>query len=356
MWRAYKLFWLNYANFKGRTTRKEYWLAILLKTIVDILVILPMLAIILWKSYDPDGEFYVKLTLFFINCYLLIILIPNLSISVRRLADADLPRWLIFIRLIPFVGDMILTVLHCLPTRGVLEKVTGASDHSFRLTDNEEEQLNKREVTGPDGRFYIIKEKKSFYKRWWFWVLAILMLINGLYMLFRPVGNSAKKSVTSPASTSISADLETKESTTTATVEEEMTNLSSADFVKDAKKVLTEFDYNWQANWVKGWADGMTETSIRSSMVTGIFDYQRQLFFLNDDRFVGEANKETFAKKMKESINYRITAMEYVIDDIDTGKFDPSSLVPAVENIAKLSDSSLEEALKVAIEAGYVYE
>ena len=34
----------------------------------------------------------------------------------------------------------------------------------------------KKKVTGEDGKTYVMKEKKPFYKRVWFWILVVLVV------------------------------------------------------------------------------------------------------------------------------------------------------------------------------------
>lgn len=37
--------------------------------------------------------------------------------------------------------------------------------------------MSKKHITGEDGKKYVMKEKKPFYKKVWFWLLAIVVLI-----------------------------------------------------------------------------------------------------------------------------------------------------------------------------------
>ncbi len=39
-----------------------------------------------------------------------------------------------------------------------------------------EETMVKKSVVGEDGKHYVVKEKKPFYKKVWFWVLAIILV------------------------------------------------------------------------------------------------------------------------------------------------------------------------------------
>ena len=64
----------------------------------------------------------------------------------------------------------------------------------------------KQVYEGDDGKTYTVKEKKPFYKKWWFWVI-IAVVIYGIYSSGK--GDDANKPETSTSSnTSVS---ETKE-------------------------------------------------------------------------------------------------------------------------------------------------
>lgn len=36
--------------------------------------------------------------------------------------------------------------------------------------------MAKKKVTGEDGKTYVMKEKKPFYKRVWFWILVVIVV------------------------------------------------------------------------------------------------------------------------------------------------------------------------------------
>ena len=83
----------NYANFNGRARRKEYWMFVLFNIIFVCVsaVIHPALYLI----------------------YFLVIFIPSLAVTVRRLHDIGKSGWFYFISLIPLVGPIWLLVLLC---------------------------------------------------------------------------------------------------------------------------------------------------------------------------------------------------------------------------------------------------
>ncbi|SUK08226.1 membrane protein [Staphylococcus agnetis] len=78
---AFKLFWLNYINFKGRSRRSEYWWVMLWHTII----IPPMFFVGVASIFiAPPLTFIIFII---IILYSLATIIPNLSLTVRRFHD-----------------------------------------------------------------------------------------------------------------------------------------------------------------------------------------------------------------------------------------------------------------------------
>ena len=38
--------------------------------------------------------------------------------------------------------------------------------------------MAKKKVIGEDGKTYVMKEKKPIYKRVWFWILAVIVVVG----------------------------------------------------------------------------------------------------------------------------------------------------------------------------------
>ena len=93
----------NYANFSGRARRKEYWLFVLFNIIFSFvaMIIDNILGIAI------DGMGYGPLYLL----YSLLVFIPGLAVSIRRLHDIGKSGSMIFIAFIPLVGAIWLLVL-----------------------------------------------------------------------------------------------------------------------------------------------------------------------------------------------------------------------------------------------------
>jgi uncharacterized membrane protein YhaH (DUF805 family) len=102
MFTAYARYW----DFQGRAGRSEYWLFFLFNLVlgiaggvVDTLVFRPQ-----GWAIGPCGLF-----ISFAN------LIPNLSLSFRRLHDTDRSAWWLLLDFVPILGWLVLLVFSLLP-------------------------------------------------------------------------------------------------------------------------------------------------------------------------------------------------------------------------------------------------
>ncbi len=87
----------QYADFEGRARRKEYWMFTLFNLIFAIL------AVVIDGLIGTGAIIYLF--------YVLATIIPNLSVSVRRLHDVGKSGWMYLVALIPLVGFIWLLVL-----------------------------------------------------------------------------------------------------------------------------------------------------------------------------------------------------------------------------------------------------
>ena len=89
-------FWTNIVNFEGKMNRHNFWVAVFVMALINIVIIAVSYsteAMILWYLYD----------LFF--------LIATLSASVRRLHDINKSGAYVLLNLIPLVGQVILLIM-----------------------------------------------------------------------------------------------------------------------------------------------------------------------------------------------------------------------------------------------------
>lgn len=102
----------RYADFSGRSRRKEYWMFLL--GVVIVAIILSIIEGALGMAGTVGGA-YGPLTLLL----MIAIFIPSLAVQVRRFHDQNRSGWFVLLNLIPFVGSLIVFVFMLLDgTRG----------------------------------------------------------------------------------------------------------------------------------------------------------------------------------------------------------------------------------------------
>ena len=104
---AIKSFWSNYAMFKGRARRSEYWFIQLFLIITNVAVGAIDLALM---NGDVDrfiangGGGIVGLV------WILVTIVPALAVLVRRLHDTGKSGWWVLMGFVPFAGAIVLFV------------------------------------------------------------------------------------------------------------------------------------------------------------------------------------------------------------------------------------------------------
>lgn len=117
IFRAYKKYWMGYVDFTGRSTRSDYWLGVLANTIVSIILFTVIIVVIVFDS--PGSDYHVILNLLYglAMVYFFATYIPSIALQVRCLRDAGFHWALIFLRFASVIGDIVLLVLSCQPTK-----------------------------------------------------------------------------------------------------------------------------------------------------------------------------------------------------------------------------------------------
>jgi len=94
---AYIKMWVNLSDFSGRSTRSDYWLAILASLVIAIVLVI--LAI------------FIPFFNFVLSVVSIITIIPGPALSVRRLHDIGKSGWWLLITLIPVIGGLVIFYL-----------------------------------------------------------------------------------------------------------------------------------------------------------------------------------------------------------------------------------------------------
>ena len=96
----------KYVDFSTRASRKEYWLFVLF---CSILYVVAAVIDVVTGLFDPEAGIGV-----FTGILALVLLLPSISVLVRRLHDTDRRGWWALIILVPIIGTIVLLVFACI--------------------------------------------------------------------------------------------------------------------------------------------------------------------------------------------------------------------------------------------------
>jgi len=97
----------RYAEFSGRSRRKEYWMFLL--GVIIVAIVIGFIEGLIGINQSVGGV-YGPLTLLLA----LGLLIPGLAVQIRRFHDQDKSGWFVLLNFIPLIGGIIVLVFMCL--------------------------------------------------------------------------------------------------------------------------------------------------------------------------------------------------------------------------------------------------
>lgn len=98
---AYKKFWKNAFNFKGRSTRADFWYVMLANFIIGFVL------------GFVDGLLGITVMTTIATIYSFVCIIPSLALEVRRMHDVNKSGWYLLMSFIPLVGWIFVLVAYC---------------------------------------------------------------------------------------------------------------------------------------------------------------------------------------------------------------------------------------------------
>ena len=100
----------KYATFSGRATRSEYWYFVLIYSITYTILMGIDLAIGTFSQELMDKGTFLG---FLSTAYSLVLFLPSLAVTVRRLHDINKSGWWILLIFVPIIGFILLVVYLC---------------------------------------------------------------------------------------------------------------------------------------------------------------------------------------------------------------------------------------------------
>jgi len=102
----------RYAEFSGRSRRKEYWMFVLLNLLLAFAV-WGLLGLTYALGMSETAMMTIMMPVFILYGLAgLALIIPGLAVTIRRLHDTDRSGWNILLGLIPLVGAIVLLVFY----------------------------------------------------------------------------------------------------------------------------------------------------------------------------------------------------------------------------------------------------
>lgn len=98
----------RYADFSGRSRRKEYWLFLLMACVIlaTVVILGATMGAVGADSQGPDSSFL----LFYLVIWSALF-IPGLAVAVRRLHDQDKSGWFLLLNFVPYLGGLVVLIL-----------------------------------------------------------------------------------------------------------------------------------------------------------------------------------------------------------------------------------------------------
>ena len=102
----------RYADFSGRSRRREYWSFVLLNALIGIFVGLVFLVGYYADMSQTEMDTWLMPVLYLACLYSLAAVIPGFAVTIRRLHDTDRSGWTILWSLVPLIGALLLLVYY----------------------------------------------------------------------------------------------------------------------------------------------------------------------------------------------------------------------------------------------------
>lgn len=157
----------KYADFKGRASRSEFWWFIL-----SVYAILFLIAFGMTLAFSHNASTPLSQVLFaLVMLMMLALMVPMLSVLVRRMHDIGKSGWWLFISFIPWIGSFILLFFLLMPSKEPI-------DETLSVEQDIAEPASEKEISAEEDPSRNEDRKKQ--------AIFTLPLLFGLAIGFAP--------------------------------------------------------------------------------------------------------------------------------------------------------------------------
>lgn len=100
----------KYADFSGRSQRKEFWMFTLGISVVYFLLFSTMIG----SAFSGEMGFFGWLSLIIFCILVMAVVVPTVAVQARRFHDQDLSGWFTLLNFIPYIGGVIVLIIMCM--------------------------------------------------------------------------------------------------------------------------------------------------------------------------------------------------------------------------------------------------
>lgn len=146
--------------------------------------------------------------------------------------------------------------------------------------------MAKKTIIGQDGKEYEVKEKKPFYKKWWFIVLAVIFVIGTIGNMF---GDDSKTSAGSSSTQKVDKAAESKEKAAQESREKAAAAKKAEEEAAAKKKAEEEAAAKKKAEEEAAAKKAQQEAERKDPNTYGVIDYIT--LSRNPDQYIGQKYK-----------------------------------------------------------------
>lgn len=125
-------------DYKGKSSPREFWFAQLFN------FLFAMLFCLLASPYSKDVDIFYKAVFALEGLYSVVVFLPGLSLLCRRLRDAGFSAFVVLLALIPFVGEIILFCMLCMPSKVSIKPIYNNSNQNIYNTNLDQNNIQNQ--------------------------------------------------------------------------------------------------------------------------------------------------------------------------------------------------------------------